>query len=163
MEEKEDVNKNEEDKTNPVIAEDKDKDIPIVKEEDNIDNELQSDCTKLENGATDEICSKLSVSKDKINTHVCIKDTPKLNMALCEKFIKKKYGLSDKKELITVQGDREGFPGLRHLEGHGRREGTPLGGRLPRLVLQRPDRRGLQGSRGLHEGVRGDALRGSVP
>lgn len=82
--------------------------IKVTVPTNNIDNELQSDCTKLENGATDEICSKLSVSKDKINTHVCIKDTPKLNMALCEKFIKKKYGLSDKKELITVQGDREG-------------------------------------------------------
>jgi len=61
-------------------------------------------CTELENGATNEICSKLSVSKDKINTHVCIKDTPKLNMALCEKFLKKKYGLSDTEELIALTG-----------------------------------------------------------
>lgn len=62
-------------------------------------------CTELENGATNEICSKLSVSKDKINTHVCIKDTPKLNMSLCEKFLKNMYGLSDKEELIIFDSE----------------------------------------------------------
>lgn len=78
----------------------------------NIDNnDKNSACTKLEYGGNDEVCSKLSASKDKMNTHVCILGNPKLNLALCEKTLKKKYGISDKEELIIIanNGDYQVF------------------------------------------------------
>jgi hypothetical protein len=51
-------------------------------DEDN--KEESSPCTQLEYGGSDDICSKLNVSKNKMNTHVCIKDTPQFNLTLCE-------------------------------------------------------------------------------
>ena len=78
----------------------------IVVPKNNIDNnDKNNSCTQLEYGGNDEVCSKLSVSKDKMNTHVCILDSPKLNLILCEKTLKKKYGLSDKEELIILMNN----------------------------------------------------------
>ena len=63
-------------------------------------------CSEITYGATNEICSKLSVSPDKINTHICIlgpKDYGGLSE--CEAILKKKFRFSNDEELIIIKPD----------------------------------------------------------
>ena len=43
----------------------------------------------------------MTVSK---KNHACIKCSPKINAALCEKLLKKKYGLSNEENLLYLLG-----------------------------------------------------------
>ena len=54
-----------------------------------------------------------------------------------------------------VQGVGEGLPRLRSEQGYGWCEGSPLSWWFPCILLQRPDHRGLQCTRSMHEGIRG--------
>ena len=54
----------------------------------------------------DEICSKLTVSRDKANTHICVNHW---DLEKCQETLKTKYGLPSEEELMLVRQDDLGM------------------------------------------------------
>jgi hypothetical protein len=59
-------------------------------------------CTDITYISNDEICSKLSVSPDKVNSHMC---TSYVNLEECQQIIKRKYGLPEEEELMVLKNE----------------------------------------------------------
>ena len=61
-------------------------------------------CIEKTKEASNEICSKLRVSSNNFNTHVCIMSN-EINLVECQKILKQKYNLPADEELMIIKGD----------------------------------------------------------